>query len=237
MKPVKREIWLICRGNQYNTPMFKACTKCKIERSLTEFRKDVRGKLGVKSRCNKCLSQVSKMWRQQHREQDLAGKKAWNLANKEAHNKATYAWRDQNRERHLAYVAQWQRNKKAIDPQFKLLSNVRSLLYNHLTRRDLVKHERLEAYLGCTFCEFRQYIESQFDSIMSWSNYGAYWSIDHICPCDQAKTENEMQKLQHYSNTRPMKTHGTDGNYSKGNKKTPEAELLCQRLLGRDWIA
>jgi hypothetical protein len=33
-----------------------------------------------------------------------------------------------------------------------------------------------------------------------------------------------------------MKTHGEDGNFAKSDNKTPEAEELCLKLLGRSWI-
>ena len=45
-----------------------------------------------------------------------------------------------------------------------------------------------------------------------------------------------MIKLQCYLNLRPMKTHGEDGNFAKSDNKTPEAEELCLKLLGRTWI-
>ena len=71
---------------------------------------------------------------------------------------------------------------------------------------------------------------------MTWDNYGSYWSIDHICPCNQAQTEEELIKLQHHKNLRPMITHGPDGNFAKSDNKTEEAQKLCLELLERDWI-
>lgn len=46
---------------------------------------------------------------------------------------------------------------------------------------------------------------------MSWDNYGIYdgklnsgWDIDHIIPLSSANTEEELIKLNHYSNLQPL---------------------------------
>ena len=46
---------------------------------------------------------------------------------------------------------------------------------------------------------------------MSWENKGLYngelnygWDIDHIIPLDTAKTEEDVIRLNHYSNLQPL---------------------------------
>ena len=46
---------------------------------------------------------------------------------------------------------------------------------------------------------------------MSWNNYGLYngelnygWDIDHIMPLSSAKTQEDIIKLNHYSNLQPL---------------------------------
>ena len=65
--------------------------------------------------------------------------------------------------------------------------------------------------LGCTFEEFKLYLESKFEGWMSWENYGKYngelnygWDIDHITPLSKAKTEDDIYNLSHYSNLQPL---------------------------------
>jgi len=70
---------------------------------------------------------------------------------------------------------------------------------------------------------FREYIEKQWECGMSWDNYGVgkdntTWHIDHIIPKSTATTIEEIKKLNHYTNLRPM--WGSD-NIKKRNK-------LCQ---------
>ena len=54
-------------------------------------------------------------------------------------------------------------------------------------------------------------MESKFENWMSWNNRGLYngelmhgWDIDHVIPISLAKTEEELLKLNHYSNLQPL---------------------------------
>ena len=65
--------------------------------------------------------------------------------------------------------------------------------------------------LGCSFEEFKYYIGAKFESWMNWNNYGLYngelnygWDIDHIIPVSTAKTEEDIIKLNHYTNLQPL---------------------------------
>jgi hypothetical protein len=68
--------------------------------------------------------------------------------------------------------------------------------------------------LGCSYEDFKTHIESKFESWMNWDNYGLCnnefnygWDIDHIIPCASAITEEELLKLNHYSNLQPLCSH------------------------------
>lgn len=46
---------------------------------------------------------------------------------------------------------------------------------------------------------------------MNWNNHGKYngeynfgWDIDHIIPLDSAKTEEDIIKLNYYTNLQPL---------------------------------
>ena len=75
----------------------------------------------------------------------------------------------------------------------------------------MVKKSNLNDILGCDIKEYRNFLESKFESWMNWDNYGLYngqpnygWDIDHIIPLSFAKTENELIALFHFSNTQPL---------------------------------
>ena len=60
--------------------------------------------------------------------------------------------------------------------------------------------------VGCLIEFLIEYIEDKFTSEMNWDNYGTYWEIDHIIPCDSFDlTVPEEQKVCfHYLNLQPL---------------------------------
>ena len=55
------------------------------------------------------------------------------------------------------------------------------------------------------------YLESKFEHWMNWENRGKYtgefnigWDIDHITPLSTAKTEEDILRLNHYTNLQPL---------------------------------
>ena len=77
------------------------------------------------------------------------------------------------------------------------------------------KSNKTESILGCSFEEFKSYIESKFDEKMSWENHGTYWHIDHITPISWAECEEDVYLLNHYTNLQPLNKFE---NLSKNNR-------------------
>lgn len=82
----------------------------------------------------------------------------------------------------------------------------------HLLRcrlRDALKENRRPAsaikLLGCTIPELKAHLESQFESWMSWENFGE-WQIDHISPLSAFDLTNieEALKACHWTNLQPL---------------------------------
>jgi hypothetical protein len=81
-----------------------------------------------------------------------------------------------------------------------------------------VKGKKTEQILGCTINEFIQHLQNQFTEGMTFENHGqgkGYWNIDHIIPISSAKTEEEIYKLNHYTNLQPL---WWEENMAKGSK-------------------
>ena len=89
-----------------------------------------------------------------------------------------------------------------------------------------VKPAKSVVLLGCSFDEFREYLERQFRRCMTWKNYGRAWHIDHIIPCsafDLTRPEHVRQCF-HFTNLRPLWARA---NLRKGSKITdPQLKLL-----------
>lgn len=100
------------------------------------------------------------------------------------------------------------------DSLFKMKFNIRTLIRNSFKRKYLNKSIKTTSILGCEFDKLKSYFESKFESWMTWENYGLYngelnygWDIDHIIPLSSAKTEEEIIKLNHYTNLQPLDSY------------------------------
>lgn len=104
----------------------------------------------------------------------------------------------------------WKKNM--ISNSFlKLKGNIKSLIKNSFKSNSTDKTLKTAQILGCSFFEFKLYIESKFESWMTWNNYGMYklgkertWNLDHINPLSKATTKEDLIALNHYTNLRPL---------------------------------
>jgi len=95
-----------------------------------------------------------------------------------------------------------------------LILTFRQLISSSIKRRNWKKNSKTQQILGCSFQEFKIHIEKQFIKGMSWDNQGK-WHFDHIYPISLAKNEEELIRLNHYTNFQPL---WAIDNLKKGNK-------------------
>lgn len=105
----------------------------------------------------------------------------------------------------------YKKDRKSKDPLFKLSENIRTLIHNSFNRNGKTKSKKTNEILGCSFDEFKIYLESKFEFWMNWQNRGLYngdfnygWDIDHIIPVSLAESESDIIKLNHYTNLQPL---------------------------------
>ena len=133
---------------------------------------------------------------------------------------------ENNKEEILTYKRQYYIDNKEIisikksnyfkykmenDILYNLKYRIKSLIYLSFYNKGFTKKSRTYKILCCSFDDFKLYIESKFEPWMTWENRGLYngelnygWDIDHIIPISSAKTEDEIIKLNHYTNLRPL---------------------------------
>lgn len=138
----------------------------------------------------------------------------WTAANQDRNRETRKIYRENNREKFNQYCLE----RRNSDPLFKMRGDIRNLIALSLRKKNFLKKNRTEEILGCTFDEFLNHIESQFLPGMNWGNRSE-WHIDHIIPLASAKTEEEILRLNHYTNLRPL---WAIDNLKKGSK------ILCQ---------
>lgn len=106
------------------------------------------------------------------------------------------------------------RRKNKENPIVLAKTRFRNILSQALRRNNYGKKSKANDILGCAWEEFKVHIEKQFLKGMTWQNKYE-WSIDHIIPLASAKTEEDVIRLNHYTNLRPL---WTKDNVAKGAK-------------------
>jgi len=142
--------------------------------------------------------------------------------NKEKIRKSQKIYRDNNLEKAKQYYKDnreilntkrriYIKKKFKESPLAKLSHNISTLIRLSITGKGFTKKSKTVDILGCSNKEFKIYLESNFESWMNWDNRGLYngelnygWDIDHIIPLDVAVTEEDVIRLNHYTNLQPL---------------------------------
>lgn len=137
--------------------------------------------------------------------------KKYYLANKAKLNLKTNEYRKLNQDKVNKKANDTAKIKKETNPVYKLKCGLRRNISMLLKRGSYNKTSTTEEILGCSYEEFKIYLESQFQDWMTWNNYGKYngeldygWDIDHIEPLSKAKNEADIIRLNHYTNLQPL---------------------------------
>lgn len=108
-------------------------------------------------------------------------------------------------------INEYNKIKRQQNNLFRISSNIRNLIRTSFKRNNFKKTSKTHKILGCSFEKFKTHLESKFEPWMNWNNYGKYngkpnfgWDFDHIIPASHGKTEEEIIKLNHYTNIQPL---------------------------------
>jgi len=148
--------------------------------------------------------------------------RVYDAAHKQEKKQYNRAYAEVNKEKIASHHLAYSKEKRAADPLYRAKDNIRALIYQVINVRGFKKASRTEAIVGCSFSDLLQFLGPRPDDA----------HLDHICPCSQARDEQELLKLQHYTNLRWLPAQE---NLLKSDNKTPEGEALCLTLLGRLW--
>lgn len=123
-------------------------------------------------------------------------------------------WKKENRQKLREYQNDYNSNRVKTDVLYHLKHSIRQNIRMSIKRKGLVKTKKTHEILGCSIQTFKEYLESKFETWMNWDNYGLYngtinygWDIDHIIPSSTALNEEELIKLNHYTNLQPLCSH------------------------------
>ena len=142
-------------------------------------------------------------------------------------------WYEQNKEHRKEYLKEYrekkaddirktkrdyERNRKARDPLYKLISNFRTAIYTVLKENNITKFGHYFDILQYTPEELIIHLEKQFTDGMTWENYGD-WHVDHKLPITSFNIKDmgdeEFMKCWSLNNLQPM---WGEENIRKSNK-------------------
>lgn len=137
-------------------------------------------------------------------------KKLYAEKNKEKLNEYHKTWYNNNKDRQ----SNIRKERRKNDELYVIKCRVSTLIRMKIKQNGYTKQSRTYEILGCSFEDFKLHIERQFAKGMSWDNRDK-WHIDHIIPMATAKTEEDVIRLNHYTNLRPL---WAEENLSKSDK-------------------
>jgi hypothetical protein len=182
----------------------KRCNKCKEIRPLERFTFSPRRKGGPKSRRSYC-KQCSYI----RARSDLKTRERNKLYIKK------YQQRPEVKARMNQNFYRRSKERAKSDPIYRLTLRLRVAVRQGIMRRGYTKRSRTAQLLGADFnTVINHLIKTAIDTYGYYTDIKDY-HIDHIMPCSSATTEEELIKLQHYTNLQLLTP---EDNFKKSDK-------------------
>lgn len=190
----------------------KICNVCNLEKPIDEFTNTkYKGQIKKRPTCKKCTTLRTKLWVKNNKEKRIKYIKEYSKINTEDINKKSRNYYANNTKKVIQNSVKYKKNRRKTDEVYRITDNVRKAILKSFSSINQKKNTKTLNILGCSFVEFKKYIESKFENWMSWDNYGKYngqpnygWDLDHIIPISSAKTINDVIRLNHYTNFQPL---------------------------------
>jgi len=186
----------------------KKCSICGLIKPSYNFYKNIRNKTGLRSSCKDCDKLLSKKYNENNKEKLKERNNNYYLDNIEYHKCRNKKYRDDNKEKYSEYNKNYKSKRISEDENFRFITLVRKKINSFMKG---YKDSKTEEILGCSFLDFKEYIENKFENWMTWQNYGKYngefnfgWDLDHIIPLSTANDLEKLIELNHYTNLQPL---------------------------------
>lgn len=194
----------------------KKCSKCNEIKPLENFYKGKKYKNGYIGQCKSCKDIINQEYKNKNKDKF----KEYNCSeNRKEYSKKYY---NQNKDSILLNSKDYyEKNKELVKNNSKKsiykrrkennLFRLKESISKILRRSSISKVENKNIIIGLSLPDLKIYLETKFEAWMTWENYGKYngglnygWDIDHIIPLSSGKNEEEIIKLNHYTNLQPL---------------------------------
>lgn len=187
----------------------KHCSKCDTWKPLEAYCKNNEKWDKLMSACKSCHNE-----RQRRRRGTKEERARYNAQCRRSQQK-----RRRNGKRN-AYL----RERRKNDPTFRLKCYLSSCISNGLKAQGIRKKPGTTIeFLGCSYAELMDHLESLFQPGMTRENYGSVWHDDHIVPrAAFGASREELMIVNWYKNMQPM---FAKENIAKGSKYKEEDKI------------
>lgn len=212
------DFYYLKKRNKYQSKCKECIKKQSLEYQKNNFEK---------------IKKQKKEYFKKYRKQNIEYIKEKDKKYRETHRDEAKEYSKKYREEHKEYFKEY--NKKYINKKkkektkvkemkikyknkelIKFKQQIRCLISKSFSRKKFIKKASTEKILGCSFEEFYKHLLLTYKN-----NYGCDYNkiekvhIDHIIPLSIAKSEEEVIKLNHYTNLQLLKA---EDNMNKGSK-------------------
>ncbi|ARA72064.1 hypothetical protein BNJ_00235 [Kaumoebavirus] len=173
----------------------KKCSVCELTLAIDNFAKEKTAKSGYQSACKSCKY-----------EQNKPGLKKYAKENKEHIKAYQKEYKKEHRAELNAKSVEYHRKRMETDPNYRKVVKLRKAFNRVVTNYNVKKTDRMINLLGCSLEFFDEWIEFQFNTSMTWDNYGEYWHYDHVVPCASFdfSDDKSLGKCNHWTNLQPL---------------------------------
>lgn len=197
----------------------KKCIEC-YEQYLYEYRRNPKKKEHRKKYLktynveNKDLIKTTrKNWYEKNKESVMYKNTQWRKENPEQYKKTSKEYREKNRSKLSEKGRVWAYQQYQTSEIHRVKNSLRARLrFFTKFKKSLPTSE----IIGCSWEYLKQHLENQFQVGMTWENHGRFgWHIDHIIPLSSAQSVEDLHRLNHYTNLKPLWWRD---NLTKGSK-------------------
>lgn len=175
----------------------KICNTCDEEKPLNEFSIRNKEKNTYHNRCKKCSNKYAEKYRNENNDIIKKKQKSW-------YNKKGKTWKKEYEKNNRERIRKHEQDRYKNDFNYRIKKVLRTRL--NKTVKGIKLSKSIISYIGISLDLFKKWIEYQFDDKMNWDNYGSYWDLDHVMPCnsfDLSKNDN-VYLCYNWTNLQPL---------------------------------
>lgn len=149
----------------------------------------------------------SRKWQKENKERAYTNHARYRDNNRDRVNLMCKISRENTLKERLVRRRARSKERKESDPIYRISENIRVLVIMSFKscEKGFKKNTKTEKILGCSIPFLIEYILSKCPEGITLKDFGRYgYHIDHIIPISTAKTQEDVVKLNHYTNLQPL---------------------------------